>query len=392
MTPDQVEDRLDMPLFDYQREYLEGLPGLPEPTRTCLYYRTGAGKSVTALAGLLVQGYDTCVIVSPPSTHVQWSALADRMGIDARVMSHARYRMQGTKLSRTVPLVADEMHMFGGRNGQGWRKLDKLATALQAPLVLASATPNYNDAERVYCIQHVLDPGSCRGGYLQFLYEHCTTEQNKYGMEPIVTGFRAYPDAAGYLSDLPGVFYVADELEVVMEDVLYDPALPQPLLIYGYLAQLHRIIASVIEWRHSTRVVGLTGGGHGIREEVMEKVRPVLESRPVLVFSHHATVAAAFSRALAAEGVEHSVVVGSTPKAQKERALREFLAGDVGVLVGTASLATGTDGMDRVCDTLLILDDTDDDALRRQLIGRIMPRGASGSVADKRVVRLVPSS
>jgi hypothetical protein len=54
-------------------------------------------------------------------------------------------------------------------------------------------------------------------------------------------------------------------------------------------------------------------------------------------------------------------------------------------------LATGTDGLDRVCDTLVILDDTDDDALRRQLIGRIMPRGDYVSIADKQVFRFVPS-
>jgi hypothetical protein len=43
-----------------------------------------------------------------------------------------------------------------------------------------------------------------------------------------------------------------------------------------------------------------------------------------------------------------------------------------------------------VCDTLVILDDTDDDALRRQLIGRILPRGADDGTAVKRIVRLQP--
>ena len=43
-----------------------------------------------------------------------------------------------------------------------------------------------------------------------------------------------------------------------------------------------------------------------------------------------------------------------------------------------------------MCDTLLILDDTDDDALRRQLIGRIMPRGDYVSIADKQIFRLLP--
>jgi hypothetical protein len=42
-----------------------------------------------------------------------------------------------------------------------------------------------------------------------------------------------------------------------------------------------------------------------------------------------------------------------------------------------------------VCDTLLIVDDTDDDAFRRQLIGRIMPRGTGSNVSSKTVERLV---
>lgn len=62
------------------------------------------------------------------------------------------------------------------------------------------------------------------------------------------------------------------------------------------------------------------------------------------------------------------------------------------VLIGTATLATGTDGLDRVCDTLLILDDTEDDSLRRQLIGRIMPRGDFVSTTAKQVIRLMPNS
>jgi hypothetical protein len=43
-----------------------------------------------------------------------------------------------------------------------------------------------------------------------------------------------------------------------------------------------------------------------------------------------------------------------------------------------------------MCNTLIILDDTDDDSLRRQLIGRIMPRGADTDASMKRVFRFLP--
>jgi superfamily II DNA or RNA helicase len=89
--------------------------------------------------------------------------------------------------------------------------------------------------------------------------------------------------------------------------------------------------------------------------------------------------------------MKYAMVTGKTPKLLKETIIQEFLSGEHSILIGTATLATGTDGMDRVCDTLLILDDTDDDALRRQLIGRIMPRGDFVSTAAKQVLRLLPA-
>ena len=48
------------------------------------------------------------------------------------------------------------------------------------------------------------------------------------------------------------------------------------------------------------------------------------------------------------------------------------------VLVGTATLATGVDGIDKVCDQLLIFDRLDGDPSKeRQLIGRVLPRGTT---------------
>jgi superfamily II DNA or RNA helicase len=89
--------------------------------------------------------------------------------------------------------------------------------------------------------------------------------------------------------------------------------------------------------------------------------------------------------------VNHGIVTGQTPKKTKELIIQEFRDGEYDVLVGTASLATGTDGLDKMCDWLVILDDTDDDALRRQLIGRIMPRGSDTDASKKQVYRLTPA-
>lgn len=390
----ELEKRAGVSLFDHQLEFLDAVPSLPTPVRACLYYKTGAGKSLTSLMAMVALGYERVLVIAPPATHAQWVVLGWKMNVSVEVMSHAKFRMKDTKLSRSMPIIADEFHMFGGQKGQGWRKLDKLAMHLQAPLFLLSATPNYNDAERCYCVQHILSPHVTKGGYLQFLYENCTTEQNPFGMEPIVTGFQDYPDAASFLADLPRVFYLPDDLVYQIQDVAYDEELPDEFVQLGYDRRNHRMVASLMERRHTIRYQGLVAEDGTLHHHVWLKVRHFLltATTPVLVYADHATIAEALARTLDRERMKYAVVTGSTPKMLKHTIIHEFLSGQHPVLIGTATLATGTDGMDRMCDTLLILDDTDDDALRRQLIGRIMPRGDFVSTADKQVVRMVPVS
>ena len=392
-TLELVELKLGVPLFDYQREFTESIMQQPDYARALLFYKTGAGKSLTALLGMLVLGFSECIVVAPPSTHQQWELLGRELGIDVTPMSHARFRMKDTKLSRHTPVIADEFHLFGGQKGQGWKKLDRLALHLQAPLFLLSATPNYNDAERCYCIQHILDPLSCRGGYLQFIYANCETEQNPFGMEPKVVGFLHHRDAAHYLSSLPKVWYIPDDLVYSIVDIPYREDLPFELWQYGYDRRRHRMVASIIEGSHTARLQGLVDVDGGIRPSVLAQLCSVINkaSGPVLIYANHSTIAEALAYSFRMSNQDYGLITGETTKGRKDAILHHFRTGQQPVLIGTASLATGTDGLDRVCHTLVILDDTDDDALRRQLVGRIMPRGDYVSVVDKQVFRFVPS-
>lgn len=107
------------------------------------------------------------------------------------------------------------------------------------------------------------------------------------------------------------------------------------------------------------------------------------------MFCMAAKTATILFTALTQRGLDVSLVTGSTPTWRKNEILEEFRKGHVPVLLGTASLATGPDGLDKVCDTMIIVDDTDDDSLRRQLVGRILPRGADTDASKKRLLRLV---
>jgi superfamily II DNA or RNA helicase len=389
-----LANRAGVKYFDYQEAAVLQSLELPEPLRQLLFYKTGAGKTITALTVVAMAGYTSVIVIAPPATHNQWIDAGLRFKIMVTPMSHAKFRQKNTKLSREVPVIADEFHLFGGHQGQGWKKLDTLAAHLQAPLVLASATPNYNDAERVYCIQHVLDPMSCRGGYLQFLYAHCNTVASPFKMEPDVDEvqpFRNFKDAAEYLAALPYVAYLPDDLVYQIMDISVPDVWPTATVNFGFNRRAGRIIASQIEERHARVNLSLVDDTGMLRSYIYEILADLVgaATTPSLVFAAHSTVAEALGLSLDENKVNHAVVTGSTPAKKKAAIIADFVAGRLDVLVGTATLATGTDGMDKVCDQLIILDDTDDDALRRQLVGRIMPRGGDGDASSKQVHRLV---
>ncbi len=374
-----LEQRLGLEWFDYQltcfNEAYEQL-STDKPERLCLYYKTGAGKSYTALACMALWDCPAVLVICPPSTNDQWVEAGRKLGITVTPMSHAKFRMKTTKMSKTMPVIADEFHLFGGHNGMGWKKFDLLAKHSLAPIVLASATPNYNDAERVYCIQHVMDPDSVKGGYLQFLYQNCITQQNPFSATPDVTGFLRFPDAAAYLADLPGVMYLADDLVYDIIDHHIQKKIPQEMTEFGLNPRRKKLIASIIEERHAEIDLTLIADNGQVNVEVRDWLRGMLNgTTPTLLFCNHSTVADAVARTFDSWEWDYSIVTGKTSTAEKQRLIEAFKGGNYPLLIGTASLATGTDGLDKMCDWLLIVDDTDDDSLRRQLIGRIMPRG-----------------
>ena len=362
--------------------------------RVCLYHRTGGGKSITSLAMVKVSGFDEVLVIAPPITHGAWAELAKALEMNAKIISHAKFRMKDFKVSKHAAIICDEFHLLGGVHGKGWRKFDLVAASLPAPVVICSATPEYNDAERVYCVIHALDPGSARGGYLQFLYTHCTTEQNRFGITPNVTGFLRYKDAKEFLASLPYVAFLPDTSTLVIEDVVVhvhdQEVIPEDLTKYGLNRRSRRMMASGIEMRHQLKYHRLLTTDHELRPEVYEMLSQIAgeATTPVLIFCESTTVLIGLDFQLRRHSVRCAAITGHTSTKYKEVIRKQFIAGDFDVLAGTASLATGMDGVDKMCDTLIILDDTDDDAKRRQLIGRILPRGLDTDESGKSVYRI----
>ena len=395
LVPYDFESKVS--LHDYQRASVaraEALGQTHKMPRLCLYYKTGAGKTRTALAAVLVMGHTDVLVVAPPTTHKHWVDTARDMGFDGdiTVVSHAKFRQKEYRLSRSKAVIVDEFHMLGGFKAAGFKKLEKLAGGLHAPLVICSATPNYNDVERCYCIQRIIDRRSTEGGYLSFIYKHCATEVNPFGHVPKVTSFLHYPDAASFLADLPNVEYIEDDLVYDIEDVGLQLPIPGELLEYGVDRRRERMVGSIIERKHTVIDHMLVTEENFLADPVRYLlVQEIKRSpTPVLVFAVHTAVVDATIRTLSKDGYTALGVTGKMTGPAKNFIIEEFKAGQAQALVGTQSLATGTDGLDQVCDTLVILDDTEDNAMRRQLIGRIMPRGDAASIAHtNRVVRIV---
>lgn len=388
---DSIRERLGVDKwFDWQLETYE-LWATNIKERALLFYRTGGGKSVTALVMLKERNYGNAVVIAPPSTHPAWEEAAKKLGIDIECMSHAKFRMPATKMSKTVPVIADEFHLFGGSTGKGFDKLARLSRGLGAPLIMCSATPNYNDADRCYCVLRILDPDKTHGGILQFIYSNCTTEQNPFGTMPIVTGFQRYPNATEFLIDLPGVYYLPDNVESEIQDVVLPHVIPDEFEDYGYLRREHKLMASGMEERWARSFLNLIGDDGLIRAKVYDEVGQLVGNAggPVLIFAASATVALAMFKSLEAHKANAVLITGHDSKIAKNDKIQEFRDGAYDIMVGTATMGTGTDGLDKVCDTMILLQDTTDDAFRRQLIGRILPRGEDVDASGKTVWRVV---
>jgi hypothetical protein len=387
----------DVPLHDYQRASVaraEAMGQTHTMPRMCLYYKTGAGKTRTALAAVKVMGRDEVLIVAPPTTHQHWEDTARAMGYTGVlvIMSHAKFRMKETKISRYIAVIVDEFHLLGGYKGQGFKKLDRLSGGLKAPLIICSATPNYNDVDRCYCIQRITDRRATEGGYLSFIYKHCNTEVNNFGHVPKVVGFHHYPDAAAFLADLPNVEYIEDDLVYDIEDVELELEIPAELVTLGIDRRRRKMVGSIIERKHTVIDHMLVTQENFLQMDVADTLIDEIRKSPtpVLVFAVHKAVAMAAVNTLIEAKYVALVVHGEMSKTAKNQAIEDFKLGRMNALVGTQTLATGTDGLDKMCDTLVILDDTEDDSMRRQLIGRIMPRGEATTTAhSNRVVRIV---
>lgn len=352
-----------------------------ERERLLIHYPTGKGKSKVSLAMLSAHGYQRVIVIAPPKTHNQWADDAKALGMGLLIMSIEKFRDPDTKLPRDVPLIVDEFHKTGKHNAVGFKKLDRMAARFPA-IILCSATPNYNDADRCYNICHVLDTINYMGGYPAFVEEYCTTKYNHFRKMGDVTGFKDYDGAPGFLAALPFVAYLPDEAEWTDHALtLYSPANLYSIDVLGYSGRKHRIMASDMEYKwHRLRLILLQPSQEFLRPEVAQGLLEYLDqagAEKYLLYSRDKVVAKALQQTLVAYS-RFAVfkIDGSTSEKAVPIVRDAFVESSrPAVLVGTDALAEGVDKIDKVCDHIVMFVDTNDGSKRRQLIGRVLPRG-----------------
>jgi superfamily II DNA/RNA helicase len=186
------------------------------------------------------------------------------------------------------------------------------------------------------------------------------------------------------------VHYLPDDLVYTIDEDVVPVQRTDAMERFWYNDRDHRMVASIMEEKHVRIFQTLVGPDGYIYDHVLKKLLSHIGGvDAVLIFCAHATVALALSKTFDRIHLKHGLVTGAQTTAQKHRIIERFRNGLFPVLIGTATLATGTDGLDKMCDWLVILDDTEDDAMRRQLIGRIMPRGQDTDASGKHVVRVL---
>jgi len=385
-------------LFDYQMTFASWIHQRVDTTkiRACLYYRTGAGKTDTAMLGLHMAEHagppGRVLIIAPLSTHEQWEQVVVKWGFFAEIITHEKFRQKTFKVHRDIPVICDEFHKLGGAHGVGWKKFDRMCEGMQAPVFILSATPNYNDAERVYCVAHAMDPSNHRGGYLEFLERHCKTKTNPYSNTPLVDGFLKHHSAEAFLADLPYVFHVPDTPDIPIQDSIIDLDLPEYFARYGLHPNGIRIMASDMERRKTEEkllYLSLTQGY--VRTRIIRWVyeRPAIKAgRRIILFCASKTIAEALANEFIDKKEPLSLITGDVNKETRLIEVQRFIDGESMILIGTSAMATGLNGLDKVCDDMALVHDTDDNMLRKQLIGRVKARGKDSDNSNKRVDRL----
>jgi SWI/SNF-related matrix-associated actin-dependent regulator 1 of chromatin subfamily A len=334
--------------------------------RAILADQPRVGKTLPAAAAALQ--HLPAVIVCPAIAKTVWEAAFQRLGCDDVRVINGRQDASSVGwhkviivnydllpnliLGKAQTLVLDECHRI--KNPKAARTKAASLLMKMTPRVYAlSGTPLPNRPIELWPILHGL--GIYRGGWFDFAARYAKMWQAPWGLD--VSGASNIPELKALMR--PHV------LRRKKEDVFKDYKDPQVSLITFDLPTDKREQAFDADAlvANPNALMAFEGLAEVMREAGMRKVTMAAEfiddllqaGEPVVVFAHHKDVVAQLVDALFVH--KPAVVVGDTPRAQRDKAIDAFQTGKTKCIIG--NIAAMSEGVDlSAADTIVFVECT----------------------------------
>lgn len=376
----------------YQKNAVEGVRLLfnsAEPKRNALLYFTmGKGKTLTAVQIAYNAQHDdrisSVLIVAPPSTHRQWDGLLKQyLSIPYKIVSHQWLGKNedfiDKNFNRTMVII-DELHQSANRG----KVLTKLVTKLVKKCfgaLLMSGTPFRNKEERLYTVHDWLYDDA--GSYEIWLHRHCDTEPDRFAYYPKFLRFKA-GEIEDFLlsidqSEYKRIFIEREDLvyketNIIVHTINKYSEILEEYSVYGknniQVSNSVRQKMAYLNYLKYCHYIDRDDNGelklYDSRDEVLSIIYDYIGRDPI-VYCFSSKVSKLYFESFFGKCYQ---VDGKTSKKNKEKAIADYKRLG-GIMFATDSISTGTDGLQEVTNTIIILDDTMDGTNREQLIGRI---------------------
>ena len=351
-------------LREFQKE---GLSFLLANERTLLADEMGLGKTVQALACLAATGDLPALLVVPPHLMRNWEAEAARFlrvqGRPSRV--HVIRGLKPYELpeadvyiihylllrgwKKALPergfrcVVFDEMQELRHAGTEKYSAASLLAEKCDRVIGL-SGTPIYNRGAEIWNVMNILD-FHCLGDWESFTREWCDGYGNHIVRDPALLGAHLRREGLilrrtkqEVLSELPPKRRLVQEIDA--DDRVYRELMRPVMEMLGSLRTLlpDAKERALLEERISAGERQATGVAKA--PFVAAFVRALLDSgEKVLLFAHHHAVMDIYKKELAA--YKPAFITGRESTAQKDEAVRRFMAGERDLCVISLRAAAG---------------------------------------------------
>ena len=354
--------------------------------RAILADQPRVGKTLPTAAAALQ--HLPAIIVCPAIAKTVWEAAFQRLGCDDVRVINGRQDASSVGwhkviivnydllpnliLGKAQTLVLDECHRI--KNPKAARTKAASLLMKMTPRVYAlSGTPLPNRPIELWPILHGL--GIYRGGWFDFAARYAKMWQAPWGLD--TSGASNIPELKALMR--PHV------LRRKKEDVFKDYKDPQVSLITFDLPVDKREQAFDADAlvANPNALMAFEGLAEVMREAGMRKVSMAAEfiddllnaGEPVVVFAHHKDVVAQLVDALFTHAP--SVVVGDTPRAQRDKAIDAFQSGKTKCIIG--NIAAMSEGVDlSAADTIVFVECTWSTSALEQASSRVENINKSG--------------